>query len=62
MIDVCDVESGETGVSRRYCAPRWKEELEYGMAPSVEPDATPESVLQFARLGELPEHLAGSGT
>ena len=42
------------------CAPRWKEALEYGVAPLVDLMATHESALEFARLDELLEHSAGS--
>ncbi len=43
------------------CAPRWKEALEYGMAPPVNLMATHEEALNFASLEALLEHSLGSG-
>ncbi len=42
------------------CAPRWKEALEYGVAPPVDLMATHEAALQYATLEQLLEHSAGS--
>ena len=43
------------------CAPRWKEALEYGMAPPVDLMATHEAALEFVSLEALLEHAVGSG-
>lgn len=62
MIDVCGEGDFEAGASWCLCAPFWQEALEYGMEPSGDLMATHESALEFARLDELLEHSAGSGT
>ncbi|MDR3631987.1 MAG: DUF2237 domain-containing protein [Desulfocapsaceae bacterium] len=43
------------------CAPRWKEALEHGMAPSVDLTATHEVALAYVSLEDLLQHSVGSG-
>ena len=43
------------------CAPRWKEALENGMAPTVDLLATHEASLEYASLEDLLEHSLSSG-